>query len=69
MLNRSLFSIAFLFLGIMPSVFAQLSMPEVFSDPMVLQRNEPVAIWGTGADPGKAVTVEIGNKSEHTITR
>ncbi|HLR31386.1 MAG TPA: sialate O-acetylesterase [Fodinibius sp.] len=67
MLNRSLFATALLFLGVMPSAFAQLSMPKVFSDHMVLQRNEPVAVWGTGADPNRAITVEIGNKSKHTI--
>ena len=37
---------------------AELRLPHVFSDHMVLQRDSSVAIWGW-ADPGKTVTVKL----------
>lgn len=37
-------------------------LPALFSDNMVLQRNEPMQIWGKAA-PGGQVTVELGNQS------
>lgn len=49
------------------TAFAQLKMPEIFSDHMVLQRAEAVAVWGTGAGAGKMVTVELGKKMGRTI--
>lgn len=45
-----------------PAAFAEIKMPKIFSDNMVLQRGERVKIWG-GADSGAAVRVEFGGKS------
>lgn len=40
---------------------AKLSFAEIFSDGMVLQRNEKVSVWGT-SQPGKKVFVSIQNR-------
>lgn len=40
---------------------ADVSMPSVFSDHMVLQRDMPIAIWGT-ADPGSWIAINLESK-------
>jgi sialate O-acetylesterase len=42
---------------------AAVTLPCVFSDHMVLQRDKPVVVWGW-ADEGEKVTVEVAGKSE-----
>ena len=42
-----------------PTTFAEIRMPSVFSDHMVLQRDRPIAVWGT-AGAGNRVTVSLG---------
>lgn len=37
-----------------------------FSDPMVLQRDKPAAVWGW-ADPGESVTVSFAGQSKSAI--
>src|SRR5690625_4148139 len=54
-----------LMVGTIPA-HGQLQLPEVFSDHMVLQREEPFPVWGSGAEPGKTVTVELGDRSSQT---
>jgi sialate O-acetylesterase len=44
---------------------ADVKLPAIFSDHMVLQQNEGCAVWGW-ADPGEAVTVTIAGKSKST---
>lgn len=59
MQNRSLLTIlliAFITYGISYEVKAQVNLPSIFGNNMVLQRNNDVSIWGT-AKPGKSVTV------------
>ena len=50
------------FLLFVSSAWAEVSLPSVLSDHMVLQRDEPVSVWGK-AEPGEAVTVSIGEQS------
>lgn len=45
---------------------AEVRMPAVFSDHMVLQRDAPVPIWGW-ADPGEGVQVTFGTQSSTTV--
>jgi len=45
---------------------AQLRVAKIFSDNMVLQREQPVHIWGT-ARPGSSVTIILGAE-KHTLT-
>lgn len=42
------------------AVEAQLQLPKIFSDNMVLQRGKPVHIWGK-APPGKKIEVQFGS--------
>jgi sialate O-acetylesterase len=46
-----------------PAVFGELQLASVFSDNMVLQRDKPVPVWGTGA-PGEKVLVEIAGQTQ-----
>jgi sialate O-acetylesterase len=45
---------------------AQFKFAEAFSDNMVLQRNQPVAVWGH-ADAGKTVTVQFAGQQKMAI--
>ena len=51
----------------MAVVQADISMPKIFSDHMVLQRNSRVRIWGTSDDAGQQLTVKFAGK-ESTVT-
>lgn len=44
---------------------ANVKLPALFGDNMVLQRNMNVPVWGT-ADPGEGVTVTIGDQKVAT---
>ena len=46
-------------------VRANVSLPDVISDGMVLQQNQKVPVWGK-ADPGEAVTVRFAGQSKST---
>lgn len=46
---------------------ADLKLPSIFSDHMVLQRDKPVAVWGWAA-PGEAVMVTFAGHSKTTVT-
>lgn len=48
------------------SAFAELKLPAIFSDGMVLQRQKPISIWGW-ANPGEPVLIQVGRIS-HTFT-
>ena len=45
---------------------ANVSLPDVISDAMVLQRDRAVPIWGK-ADPGESVTVRFGNQTKTAV--
>jgi len=53
-----------LFVG---SVMAEVTLPHVFGDHMVLQREKPVRVWGW-ADPGEKITVTLNGKTAKTVT-
>ena len=68
--NRSIgkFACAVLLLAyacIPTTASADIVLPNVFSEGMVLQRDLPVPIWGT-ADPGEAVTVQFAGQQHST---
>src|SRR5690606_10705020 len=44
---------------------ADVTLPRIFSDGMVLQREQPIAIWGW-ADPGEFVVVRLKNQQQKT---
>ncbi len=62
--QRSFVHFAGIVLGMLSScslVFADVKVPNVFSDHMVLQRGQKNKVWGR-ADAGEAVTVSIGTQ-------
>jgi len=65
MINRRMKeSSALLLAGVLAlSSLAELKLPSVFSDGMVLQRDQKVAVWGW-ADPGKSVTVAFAGQTQ-----
>ncbi|AUD03649.1 sialate O-acetylesterase [Spirosoma pollinicola] len=46
---------------------AQLRLPRLISDGMVLQRDKPLKVWGW-ATPGERITVRFKNKTVKTVT-
>jgi len=55
--------VALVLLGVTSSAQAELKLPSVISDHMVLQRERAVPIWGWDT-PGTEVTVTLGNTKE-----
>ena len=47
------------------STWADVRLPAIFSDHMVLQRNQALRVWGW-ADPGETVSVTLGEDTEAT---
>jgi sialate O-acetylesterase len=47
--------------------YADVKLPRIFSDNMLLQRETPVKVWGW-ADPGERVRVQIGNQTKSVRT-
>ena len=58
---------ALLFAGVFAVAFAEVNPAPVFGANMVLQRDEPVKVWGT-ADKNETVTVAINGQSVKTKT-
>lgn len=52
-------------LAMLTTSHAEVKLPAVFSDHMVLQRELPVPVWGK-AEPGEAVTVEFAGQKKST---
>ena len=51
----------------MTFAFGNVSLPRLFSDNMVLQRNKSVPVWGW-ADPGEQIKVSLGTQHAETVT-
>ena len=61
-------SLAFVFLVALPAlVSAEVRLASPFTDHMVLQRDQPVPIWGT-ATPGEKITVKFAGQKKSTVT-
>jgi len=45
---------------------AEVRLPALFSDHMVLQRGKPIPVWGR-ADPGERVTVRLGEQVRRRV--
>lgn len=46
--------------------YADVKMPAIFADNMILQQNQKVPVWGW-AEPGENVTVEFGVQKKETV--
>ena len=67
-MSRSLTKLAILIIWVslisfLPEATAQIKLPAIFSDNMVLQRNTKIPIWGT-VKPGQQITVKIHQQSK-----
>ncbi len=49
------------------NLFADLTLPTIFTDHMVLQRDQPVPVWGT-APPGSTITVMFADQQKTIAT-
>ena len=58
--------LSFFILIIAPSAHAEVRLPAIISDNMVLQQNTKVRIWGN-ANAGEHVTVTFDKKSAHAV--
>jgi sialate O-acetylesterase len=56
--------IIFIFIG--HYSFANITLPHIFGDNMVLQREKPIAIWGWAA-PGENISVQFNKQTKTTI--
>ena len=56
-----------LFIILTATTFANVRMPKIFGDNMVLQRNKPIPIWGW-ADAGEKVTVQFNGQTKTAKT-
>ena len=60
--------ILMLFMGINPT--AAIRLPRIFSDGVVLQRGQPIPVWGW-AEPGQTISISLskqGEKAKNTIS-
>jgi len=62
---KTIFSFLFSILLCMGSVLADVKLPRIFGDHMVLQRNVPLNIWGW-AEPGEVVKVSLNGQQKQT---
>lgn len=53
----------FIFLFISLSVQAKVTLPAIYSDGMVLQRNQPIHIWGQ-ADPKEKIQILFAEQKQ-----
>ena len=44
---------------------ANVTLPKIFGDNMVLQRNKPISIWGW-ASPGEKLTVQFNRQTKQS---
>lgn len=51
-----------------PLARANVTLPDIIANSMVVQRNRAVPIWGT-ADPGESVVVEFASQTQKTTAR
>jgi sialate O-acetylesterase len=65
MTKRFFLSVPLLFLALVGSVRAELQLPALFSDNMVLQQGVPVTLWGWAGD-GETVTVKFRGQQVST---
>ena len=61
-----LFSLVLLYAALSADLWADVRLPGLFGDHMVLQRDMPIHVWGW-ADPGEAVSVAFRGESAGTI--
>lgn len=67
-MNKSLIFAVLLGAGSLAQALqAEVRLPQIISDGMVVQRDRPLTLWGT-ADPGESVTVKVIKGKSATVT-
>lgn len=67
-MNKSLIFAVLLGAGSLAQALqAEVRLPQIISDGMVVQRDRPLTLWGT-ADPGESVTVKVIKGKSVTVT-
>ena len=64
MYHLSLFTL--ILLTLVTASRAEVTLPNIFGDHMVLQREQSNPVWGS-ADPGQAIAVRIGGQTHETV--
>lgn len=62
-----IFAALVLYFWAAPSAFADVSLPKIFGNNMVLQSNQKIPVWGS-ASPGEKVTVQLNKQTVSTVT-
>lgn len=65
-MNRNLFSMAALLISAL-NLHAEVRLPKLLGNHMVLQRQQPIHLWGW-AEPGEKVTASMNDKTQSTMT-
>ncbi|NND05584.1 MAG: sialate O-acetylesterase, partial [Saprospiraceae bacterium] len=63
---RNLSIVAFLLILCCPSLKAEVKLPAIFGDHMVLQREQTNPVWGW-AEPGEMVKVQIHHQTHSAV--
>lgn len=63
---KKICSSVFIMLAVTVSCFANVRLPKIFGDNMVLQRNKQIPVWGW-ADAGEKVTIQFNKQEEKTV--
>lgn len=64
--KKSFVLVCMMILAAMSAVQAAITLPRVIGHNMVLQRNQPVPVWGS-ASPGENVTVSFGGQKKQAV--
>lgn len=64
-MNKYLITLSFALTLTANALLADVRLPQIFADGMVLQRHQPITVWGW-ADPNEYVRVELNNQSQET---
>src|SRR5690606_6464342 len=64
-MKKNYYTLLLAFVFTIGSVWADVKLPRLFGDHMVLQRNSPIHIWGW-ADPGETVAVSLNGQAKQT---
>ena len=60
---KKLISSAFILIVLVTEVSANIRLPKIFADNMVLQRDQAITIWGWAA-PGEKITIQLINQTK-----
>lgn len=64
-MKKYLFSVLALISSV--QLFADITLPKIFGDNMVLQRNKPIPIWGWGK-PNEKITIRFNHQTKNVTT-